>query len=249
MNYRQLCNRIYWIARRYVAPSLQYSQTTYGDTLERFVRPGIHWADLGCGHQILPPWRRAQEEALVRRAGRVTGIDSDLPSLAKPASIETKICADIRALPLPDDSCDLVTANMVVEHLEDPVRQFREIHRVLKPGGTFLFHTPNTLGYTTALARLVPEPLKKTIVHLIEGRPGDDVFPTYYRANRLGRIREVAASSGFEIAEFQHILTEAATQLLPPVALVELLWIRLLMTRPGERLRTNLIVALRKQPA
>ena len=34
------------------------------------------------------------------------------------------------------ETFDLVTANMVVEHLTQPVRQFSEIQRVLRPGGT-----------------------------------------------------------------------------------------------------------------
>jgi ubiquinone/menaquinone biosynthesis C-methylase UbiE len=56
-------------------------------------------------------------------------------------------------------SVDLVTANMVVEHAEDPAALFAEVDRVLRPGGSFLVHT-NSSGYTTRLTKLIPEGLR-----------------------------------------------------------------------------------------
>ncbi len=43
----------------------------------------------------------------------------------------------------PDDYFDAVVSNHVIEHVFDPVGLFREIHRILKPGGRFVFITPN----------------------------------------------------------------------------------------------------------
>ncbi len=42
---------------------------------------------------------------------------------------------DVRALPYPDDSFDIVTSAHVLEHLPDPQIALREMVRVLKPGG------------------------------------------------------------------------------------------------------------------
>ena len=36
-----------------------------------------------------------------------------------------------------------------LEHLYTPATQFREISRILRPGGVFIFHTPNRRGYLT----------------------------------------------------------------------------------------------------
>lgn len=50
--------------------------------------------------------------------------------------------ADATALPLADESLDLVVAFDVLEHLVDDDACAREIHRVLRPGGTFLVAVP-----------------------------------------------------------------------------------------------------------
>jgi SAM-dependent methyltransferase len=49
---------------------------------------------------------------------------------------------DIRALPLPDRSVDLVLATDVVEHVNEDGAALAEIHRVLRPGGIALITVP-----------------------------------------------------------------------------------------------------------
>ena len=49
----------------------------------------------------------------------------------------------LESVSLPDDSFDAAFAWMVVEHLPDPKSTLREIHRVLKPDGWFMFSVPN----------------------------------------------------------------------------------------------------------
>jgi SAM-dependent methyltransferase len=49
-------------------------------------------------------------------------------------------------LPYPSESFDLVTSTEVIEHLENPRRFFREVARVLKPGGQIILSTPNVLN-------------------------------------------------------------------------------------------------------
>lgn len=46
-------------------------------------------------------------------------------------------------LPWPDKSFDAVTAWCVLPHLENPFHAVREIHRVLAPGGLFIFTAPH----------------------------------------------------------------------------------------------------------
>lgn len=237
---------VYWTIRRLIAPSLKYSQYTYEAILKRYVNPSVDWIEMGCGHSVLPSWRQMEEQQLIKNCRTIFGIDYDLHSLKAHSTISKKLRGDITKLPFTSQSCDLVTANMVVEHLDNPDFQFREIHRILKPKGIFLFHTPNAYGYGVILSRLVPEALKGKLIHLIEGREEHDVFPTHYAANTENKIRTLAEKTGFEVVEIHLLVTDAIFAMITPLALLELLWIRLLMAGPFRNLRTNMIVALRK---
>jgi ubiquinone/menaquinone biosynthesis C-methylase UbiE len=218
----------------------------FEDELADSITHGCTWLDVGCGHQLLPSWRLQQEQALVRRAAMVIGIDLDFPALREHCTMSHVCMASASQLPFADETFDVVTANMVVEHLDDPIAQFKEIRRVLKRGGTFLFHTPNVFGYTTIAARLVPEALKGRIIRFIEGRAEKDVFPAHYRANSRKRIAFVAQQSGLEVSKFRLIASAAQLVMIPPLVIFELLWIRLLLTPPLRNLRTNIIACLKR---
>jgi SAM-dependent methyltransferase len=51
-------------------------------------------------------------------------------------------CEDIERLTFADKSFDLITSTDVFEHVEDDIAGFREIARVLRPGGAFVFTVP-----------------------------------------------------------------------------------------------------------
>lgn len=136
----------YWKVERVLAPGLRYSQDFYEEVICELVTPCTVWLDLGCGHRVLPEWRFATERELVNRASFVAGMDVDSGATTKHRTIKNIWVGDVHNLAFPDDSFMLVTANMLVKHLEDAGRVFAEIHRVLVPGGSFLFHTPNVNG-------------------------------------------------------------------------------------------------------
>lgn len=236
----------YWRVEQFVVPGLRSSQDSYADVLERHVRAQMAWLDLGCGHQILPVWHEARERALVSRARRVVGLDRVATALKQHQTIECRAVADIAELPFADERFDLVTANMVVEHLQQPTLQFEEVWRVMKPAGRFLFHTPNTLGYSTVLARLVPDGMKRPLIRAIEGRWSRDVFPTHYRANSRRVIERLARATGFETETIQLVDSAAEFIRFLPFAIVELVWIRLMRSARLRALRTNIIAVLRK---
>lgn len=248
MNVRDATYSVYERMQAWIAPSLRYSQALYEDALSSHVRRGASWLDLGCGRQLLPPWRCDEELRLAARADVLVGIDADFQSIEKNETVPHRVGGNLSRLPFRASSFDLATANMVVEHLSDPGPVFREVRRVLRPGGVFLFHTPNLLGYTTVGARLVPGAFKKRLARLVEGRKEEDVFPTHYRANSESRIRELSQAAGFTVRQIRLIASSAEMIVLPPFAFLELLWIRLLLTRPMKRYRTNIIAVLERGP-
>lgn len=58
-----------------------------------------------------------------------------------PAS-EPDLVATAEALPLPASSADTVVMTEVLEYVSDPLQALREVHRVLRPGGTALVSVP-----------------------------------------------------------------------------------------------------------
>lgn len=61
--------------------------------------------------------------------------------LAVPAVVAPVIVdGDVHDLPFPDASFDTVTASLLFCSVDDPARALTEVHRVLRPGGRFLFH-------------------------------------------------------------------------------------------------------------
>ena len=97
------------------------------------------WLDLGCGHQLLPSWRLEQERSITKKVSCLIGLDYDYYSVHNHRTIKHLVQGDISRLPFVAETFDLVTANMVFEHLSDPENQLREIFRILKPGGSLVF--------------------------------------------------------------------------------------------------------------
>ncbi|MCS6951108.1 MAG: class I SAM-dependent methyltransferase, partial [bacterium] len=230
MGWRDTAFRIYWWLEKRIAPEVRYAQYYYEEVLFEIVPPGAVWLDVGCGHQLLPEWRRKQEEELISRAGLLIGLDYDRPSLMKHQNLSVRIHGDISRLPFRDNSFDIVTANMVVEHLQHPVSQFAEIKRVLKPGGIFAFHTPNYYSPLVLMASLTPYALKLKLIKLLEGRSEEDVFPTYYQANTEKSIRHIACVVGFSVEEIKFVTSggHAIFAFCPPITVAELLYVKVI---------------------
>jgi SAM-dependent methyltransferase len=240
--------RFSYAMQRWITPGLAYSQASFEQRLKTLVPTASSWLDLGCGHRLLPEWRGAAETELVKTARFAVGVDTDLAAIRRHRSFTCLCLGDIARLPFQSESFDLVTANMVVEHLGDPAVQFAEVARVLAPGGRFVFHTPNARSYIVAITRLLPDGVKRFLARVLEDRVAEDVYPTHYRANEKEAIERISAQSGFEIERIDFVNTSPALGMAGPLLIPELLWIRQLQRRSTlEQYRAVLICALRKQ--
>ncbi len=246
MAIRSALYRCYWKLERILAPGLRSSQYAYFEELKRATASHPVWLDLGCGHQVFGAWMDREQAEVLGQARLAIGLDSDVPSLRHQTAIRCLLAGDVTHLPFPDATFDLVSANMVVEHLADPAAALAEIQRVLTPGGSFVFHTPNYRSPWVRASSLLPEWAKHRLARLLESRPSADVFPTRYRMNTAEAISRQARDSGFAAPQIRFECTSAGTGALGPLAVFELCWIRLLMRPALAPLRTNLVVVLSK---
>ena len=173
---RRLFFRAAWWLEKRMLPELRSSQYPYAERVAESVEPESAWLDLGCGHQVFGDWMGAEQKRAVEKARHVVGIDLDFPAMRKHPDIGDMVMGRLEALPFPDSQFDLVTANMVVEHIDEAAPVLREIARVLRPNGRFVFHTPNFESPIIAGMSKVPEWPKRLAVRLLQGRKDEDIF-------------------------------------------------------------------------
>jgi SAM-dependent methyltransferase len=235
-----------------ILPELRWNQEIWGETVRQYLTHPVRWLDSGCGWRLLGEDLDPLENELVRLAQVVIGVDLDFPHLRKHVNISRRTCASLAALPFSDASFDLITCNMVAEHLPDPLAIFREIARVLAPGGVFMVHTPNTRNYLVFANVLAKKLLPRSLILKLvgDGRAAEDIYTTHYRANNTRELRRLGESVKLK-PEFVRFLTQPQpySRFFAPVAFFELLLMRATMTRPLDRFGATIVMGFRKQSA
>lgn len=176
----------------YPGYSNNWDDTMLRERILKVLGPGDVMLDLGAGAGII------HQMNFRGLAGRVCGIDLDPRILTQNRYLDEALHGGAEAIPYPSDTFDFVIANNVMEHIANPHGVYREVYRVLKPGGRFLFKTPNKWHYMPLIARLTPLWFHQYI-NRIRGRSTEDTFPTKYLANSSGQIRELAKGSGLHV--------------------------------------------------
>lgn len=94
------------------------------------------------------------------------------------------IAGDISARDDLVECYDLVAARMVFEHIEDVEAAWRNVYRILKPGGVGLAFFPTLYSWPFVINHLLPDALAKKIVETLfpARKPDGDnpVFPPHY---------------------------------------------------------------------
>ena len=125
------------------------------------------------------------------RHGQVHGWRKWLTRLNPQSSPYTPICADMERLPLKSNCVDLAWSSLALQWVDDLEATFRGVHRVLKPGGLFLF------------ASFGPDTLK-------ELRAASLGIDDYHHVNRFIDMHDVGdalvhAGFGQPVMEMEHI--------------------------------------------
>ncbi len=121
------------------------SDTFFEDRVRRIFREKRRVVDIGGGLRILKGKGNRYD---AKRAAIVPSLgDVEYVVLDPVADYGPDIVGDIHALPFPDNSQPAVICESVLEHVEDPIRAVRELHRVLEPGGYLYVYVPFLFYY------------------------------------------------------------------------------------------------------
>jgi SAM-dependent methyltransferase len=161
----------------------------YATRIAEHLTPKTRWLDAGTGYRILEDDRDVLENWLVQRGRMTVGVDV---RVTQPLNIRMFVGGSVYDLPFAGSSFDLVTCNMVMEHLGEPEKALAEIARVLARGGALIINTPNFWNYgvlaNAILSKILPEPWRLKLVQASDGRRPEDIFPVRYRGNTLRRL-------------------------------------------------------------
>lgn len=147
--------------------------------------------DAGCGHGAVLISRYCD---MIKEA---VGVDLIQKFRVKP-KVKT-YTANLESLPFEDDYFDIIISKEVCEHLVNPLKVFKELKRILKPGGEIIILTPNKYCYSSFVSNLLPTYLKTFYLKKVFGANAYDNFRTFYRCNTKQQIRKTAEKSGLII--------------------------------------------------
>jgi len=123
-------------------------------------------------------------------------------------------------LPFADDTFDLAWADFVFEHVVKPEVFLREVHRVLKPGASFFFRTPNKHHYVSIIGRVTPHWFHDLFANRVRGLSNEahKPYPTYYLLNSKKDIPPHSKSAGFRRIELRFVEDEPSYLMFHPTS-------------------------------
>lgn len=111
----------------------------------RWIPPGVKVLDIGCGFGESLGYHQA-------RGCEAHGVEADRNILRVANRYDLNVKVGLfQASDYSPNAFDFVTLDQVIEHASDPEQLLRDIHSVLKPGGTVIISTPNPKGWGARL--------------------------------------------------------------------------------------------------
>jgi len=204
--------------------------------IEKYSRPPGRVLDIGCYLGVFLDVAR-------QRGWQTVGVEPSAWAAERTRQRGHEVInAPLRLSNLSPESFDLITLWDVIEHLHDPLGQLREIHGLLRPGGTFALTTMDTGSlYAKMCGGAWPWYMR---MHLY-----------YFTRGTLARMLEEA---GFEVLEIErakrivslrYFLEKAGAVLRPAEPLMDLLAVPFGSIYVSVDFGDNIILLARRRPA
>ncbi len=129
------------------------------------------------------------EQAYLNHLSHLSGIHQNL---------ELKV-DDITASKLPNATFDLILCTEVIEHIQDSPSALREMHRLLRPGGTLILTTPQCYSPLELTAKVAFLPGIIDLVRLIYREPILETGHINLMTDK--QVKQQLEQAGFKIRE------------------------------------------------
>ena len=194
----------------------------YEATVARAVTPGCSWLDVGCGRHMFPA-NPELAAVLAERCSRLVGVDPD-PTIQENQLVHHRVQAPLEDY-VTNETFDLVTLRMVVEHVEQPQVFMASLARVVRDRGRVIVYTVHRWSPTAVAAAIVPHALHHPVKAKLWATEEKDTFPVAYRMNDRRALNRHFAKAGFDNLSFAHLPDCSVTSRFPRLHATELaLW-------------------------
>ena len=180
----------------------------------------------------------------------ITGLDIDQNEhdRAPEGTYDRKICADITRFRGNSDA-DLVICQALLEHVRNVDQAFVAIASILKPGGRALIFVPSRNALYTRLNLLLPQNLKKRLLHTIYPKTRESQgFPSYYNQCTPREFRRIAQKHNLIVEQESFHYISSYFSFFFPLYLLWRIWILGFHALAGEQAAEAFCMALKKNP-
>jgi SAM-dependent methyltransferase len=161
--------------------------------------------DIGCGAGI---GREVHLQWSIKSAAEeLWGIEPDVNVAVENGLFDHFQNALMETADLPAGHFDVAYSAMVMEHVAHPSAFLAAVYRCLKPGGVYLFVTPNAQSFVPWATKVLHAArLDETMLRLIRGRQQIDEYhyPVQFRCNLPKQLNRFAEEAGFLPPEYAY---------------------------------------------
>ena len=157
--------------------------------INAILKKNHHVLDIGAGrgswYYMDKSFYRRNIRDIKSKVKHFIGADVDKVVLENPTTHKNIIISNNK-IPLDDNTIDVIIADWVLEHVENPKEFCLEINRILKPGGIFCARTPHKYKYVSIFAKLFKNKNYFNILKFLQPKRFErDAFPIKYKLNTI----------------------------------------------------------------
>ena len=181
---------------------------------------------------------------------RLIGIDIDGDELAgAPEHVyDEVVCADIMQYRGNADA-DLVICQALLEHVPDVEAAFEAIASILKPGGRALLFVPSRNAVFARLNILLPQRVKKWLLHTIYPKTRrDQGFPAYYNKCTPKAFKRLGSANGLLLLDAHYYYISSYFSFFFPFYFLWRIWIVLFRSVRKEQAAETFAMVFEKPP-